>query len=62
MPNKVEVKERFEITAIEQGVAPSDWALPASTTTGDGGTDTSSGDGSWCCCCCCCWDGNVSIF
>jgi len=56
MPSQTETSELYQMTAVEHGIAPSDWALPASITSGD--TDTGSGDGSWCCCCCCC----VSVY
>ena len=51
MPSKTETREQFEMTAVEHGIAPSDWALPASSTSGGG--DGSNTIEIACCCCCC---------
>lgn len=53
MPGNLESSGTFELTATEHGVAPSDWALPASLSSGDD-PDINNGQGAWCCCCCCC--------
>jgi hypothetical protein len=62
MPGHVDARNA-PIAAVEHGIAPSDWALPAalSSNNPNDDPDVSSGDGSWCCCCCCCWSGNVTI-
>lgn len=51
MPSQTETRELSDMIAVEHGIAPSDWALPANLTSGDneGGNVIEIA----CCCCCC---------